>query len=154
MLSNELLEEMRPKMAISYYKDGFLYDGSFDSIPEDVQGAHVMTIFYAVGPDGKFELTSDSYDLYIGFMLDIDKALLALKENNTMSSSIALLEEYQHKGYKKAVSLPGSVMLPLTSRDRAYETKEELKEAIEKIYTTFNTIHYEVENNASKQYQK
>ncbi len=151
MLSNALLEEMRPKMEISYYKDGFLYDGNFEAIPENVQGAHVMTIFYAVGPDGKFELTSDSYDLYIGVTLDIDKALLALKGT---SSSVSLLEEYQHKGYKKAVSLPGSIMLPLAPRDRAYETREEFKEAIEKIHMTFNTIHYEVENNMPKQYQK
>ena len=89
MFNQAELDVMSPKMGIKYFKEGFSIAslGNFEEIPENAVGANITTVFPIVGADGKFILSSCSYNLFIGNVLSIDSVLEEVENNNISSIS-------------------------------------------------------------------
>ncbi len=150
MYNDDELQSMLPRMTIEYrIEAGFLNSGTFDNVPENAFGAHIATFFPIVDVDGKFRISSHSYDLFVGEVFKVKELLEQInnptKNNNTMFVTEGMLKEYQQTGIQNVVSTKNGVV-PLKYGDAAFATQEEMAATITKINQTFNSIDILVQN--------
>lgn len=139
MYSDEVLQTMVPKMSIKYIvEDGIASYGDFDNIPENATGACIGTTFPIVGPKGNFMFTSESYNLYVGDIIDIS----GYSEINVPKEKI---QKFQKAGIKQVVSTKLGIV-SLSSGDAVFSTQEEMAQAIAKINETFKSVSFSVQN--------
>ncbi len=154
MYNDDELQSMMPRMSIEYrIEAGFLNNGTFDNIPENAFGAHIVTSFPIVGADGKFRNFRTSYDLFVGKVFEVKELLEQInnqtENNNTMfvtdGISEEMIKEYQEAGIQNVVSTKNGVA-PLRYGDVAFATQEEMAAAITKINQTFKSVDILVQN--------
>ncbi len=162
MHSDDELQFLTPRMSIEY-RDAFAFlsNGTFDNIPKDAFGAHIVASFPVVGADGKFRNFRTSYELYVGKVFKVEELLEQLYKNseiifvvsNTCSTPIDRLEEFNRKGIQNVVAIKNGI-LPLMDGDVAFATNEEMAAAITKINQTFNSVNISLQNAETQKMQR
>ena len=154
MFNDEELQMFIPKMSIEYrIEKGFLTGGTFDNIPENACGAHIVSTFPVVGADGEFRFCQNSYDLFVGEVFEIAGLLEKINKLDEASETVVVaselskekIKEYSEQGIKKIVSTKFGVM-PLNYGDAAFSTQEEMAAAINKINQAFGSVDFSVQN--------
>lgn len=157
MYNDDELQFLTPKMAIEYRTEaGFLNDGTFDNVPENAFGAHIIASFPVVSADGKFRNFFASYDLFVGKVLEL-KELLEQMNNSTDTVGVAIskekIKEYQEAGIQNVVSTKNGIA-PLGFRDAVFASQEEMAVAVNKIDQTFKSINISLQNAEIQKIQK
>ena len=144
-------------MAIEYRTEvGFLNDGTFDNVPENAFGAHIVTSFPVVSADGKFRNFFASYDLYVGKVLELNELLEQMnKSTDTVNVAISKekIKEYQEAGIQNVVYTKMGIA-PLGYGDAAFGTQEEMAAAVNKIDQTFRSVNISLQNAETQKIQK
>ena len=154
MYSDDELQFLTPRMSIEYRVElAFLSNGTFDNIPKDAFGAHIVASFPVVGADVKFRNFRTSYELYVGKVFKVEELLEQLNKNsetkfvvsNTSSTSVEMLERCKERGIQNVVAIKNAVV-PLMDGDVAFATNEEMATAITKINQTFRSVNISLQN--------
>jgi len=155
MIDEEMLNFMKPKISVEYrIQPGFLSHGELEVVPENAYGALIYQNFPIVGTNGEFEICGQSYNLYVGKILDINEYLKD-DQNNELKSRLI---ELKVNGYSKvvipdafsAVNTKPSLIIPITGRDAVYSSNQEMADAIEKINLAYNSIDISIQKSLKK----
>ena len=163
IVDNNNLEILKPSISIEYRRlseNGILGSGEFDNIPEDIYGARICQRFPIVNAHGYFVPTNISYDLFVGQAFDINYLLKYFDDPNQFNATDGLvakelgkekLRQFRDDYYIDKVVSTEVGIRTLKYNDMAFETYEELIEAIKKIYATYQTMtaNLEFEENKS-----
>ena len=162
MYSDDELQFLTPRMSIEYRVEfAFLSNGTFDNIPKDAFGAHIVASFPVVGADGKFRNFRTSYELYVGKVFKVEELLEQLNKNsetkfvvsNTSFTSVEMLERCKERGIQNVVAIKNAVV-PLMDGDVAFATNEEMATAITKINQTFRSVNISLQNTETQKIQR
>ena len=158
MFNSEELQFMVPKMSIEYrVEEGFLTSGKFDEIPANAFGAYITTRFPAVGANGEFKIAGDAFSLFVGESFLIDD-VLAQANNPTANSNnvffdnesvLNKIKKYKEQGFQK-IAITKMGVVPIGYGDAVFASHEEMAEAITKIYQTFKSVDFFIENSQNQ----
>ena len=153
---------MIPSMSIEYRTKGdILHGGTFDNVPENATGAYIYYGFPYVASNGEYLRTGKSYHLYVGQTFDIRELLKQIAASNfdsvlhshpiIVQADKEKLLSYLQQDVRTVVytldggaqGFPGSIK-PVRPGDAVFATREEMVEAINKIYSTFKGTKFGV----------
>ncbi len=145
MYSTEELKAMKPRMSIEYrISDVLLNSGNFNEIPKKAWGAYISTLFPIVDANGDFKFQVIGYNLYIGNLMTLNEAIA-----NQSEHEIKELESYKDRGITYVVQTKYGIK-PLKYGDIAFETFEEMANAITRIKNRYESIDIKVQNSVSE----
>lgn len=150
MLNKEIMELLVPKMTIEYrIEKGFLTLGNFEEIPKNAFGAYIGTRFPVVNANGQFAFSGESFNLFVGEGSSIDEILKQASTSTTTISTetIEKIKEYKEKGFTRFATTQMGVV-PLRPPDAVFGTNEEMAQAIKKIYRTFKSVEFLIQNSS------